>query len=376
MDSLSDVAPNTRFLGDATDVNWVSEGIPVVYENNSILLTMAEGTAGTLLSSTHYVWYGKISATMKTSAGPGVVTAFIVQSNVRDEIDFEFVGADLQHVQSNWYWLGALNYTNSANLTAANTNTETHTYTIDWQPDHLDWIVDGQILRTVHAKDTLNFTTGVYQYPQTPSRIMLSLWPAGSAGNAPGTVAWAGGEIQWNNSPYMANGYYYAQILDVTVECYNPAPDANITGSSAYTYTSLSGTNDSVALTNDQTVLGSFFATGENIGYNPNAASSSSASAGNKATSTSSGIAYSTSGVNTVPGSVGAGLNPGSGDGGNVQGTGSSTDAGTETFSGDGSVSSGIGGFVQGVVEKTNDAVKGGASVFAVVVAVLFAVMS
>lgn len=371
MDSLADVASNTQFLGDATDVNWVSEGTPVVYENNSILLTMAENTAGTLLSSTHYVWYGKISATLKTSAGPGVVTAFIVQSNVRDEIDFEFVGTDLQHVQSNWYWTGALNYTNSANLTASDTNTQTHTYTFDWQPDHIDWIVDGQVLRTLHAKDTLNFTTGVYQYPQTPSRIMLSLWPAGNAGNAPGTIAWAGGEIQWDNSPYMVNGYYYAQILDVTVECYNPASGANVTGNSSYTYTSLSGTNNSVALTNDQTVLGSFYATGENIGYNPNGASSS-ASAGKNATSTSSAIAYATSGVNTVPGSVGAGTNPGSGEGGNVQGTGSTTDTGSSDNS---TSTQGIGGFVQGVVSKTNDAGKGSASVFAVVVAVLFAVM-
>ena len=381
MNTLSDVAPNTQFLGNATNVNWVSEGVPVVYQNDSILLTMAEGTAGTLLSSTHFVWYGKVSATMRTSAGGGVVTAFIMQSNVRDEIDFEFVGADLQHVQSNWYWQGALNYTNSANLTAANSNMETHTYTFDWQPDHIDWLVDGQILRTVRAADTFNETTQVYQFPQTPSRVMLSLWPAGSAGNGDGTINWAGGLIDWN-SPYMANGYFYAQILDINVECYNPAPGANVTGSGAYTYNAASGLNSSVAITNDQTVLGSFFATGENIGYNPDAAASSSSSAsaaGHKATSTGSAFAYATSGVNTVPGSVGAGTNPGSSDGGNLIGSGSSGGnggTGTGTSSGSGSTESGIGGFYQGTeASATNGAQtsRGGASLFAVVVAVVVA---
>lgn len=372
MNTLSDVTPTTQYLGNASTANWVSEGIPALYQNDSILLTMAEGTAGTLLSSTHYVWYGKISATMKTSAGAGVVTAFIMQSDVRDELDFEFVGTDLAHVQSNWYWQGVLNYTNSANLSAASTNTETHTYTFDWAPDHVTWLVDNQPLRTVYAADTFNATTGQYQFPQTPSRIMFSLWPAGNPGNAPGTIAWAGGDISWN-SPYMVNGYYYAQLLDVNVECYNPAAGANITGSNAYVYNNYNGLNSSVAITNDQTVLGSFYATGENLGYNPDAASSSSsASAGHKATATSSGYAYATSGVNTVPGSVGAGTNPGSGDGtGGVSGS----NLGSGTDSSSGSTESGIGGFVQGTeASAKNEAGRGGASIFAVVVAVLVAV--
>lgn len=369
MDSLSDTASNSQFLGDASTTNWVTEGVPVVYQNDSILLTMAEGTPGTLLSSTHFVWYGKVSATLKTSAGPGVVTAFILQSNVRDEIDFEFVGTDLQHVQSNFYWQGALNYTNSANLTAATTNTETHVYTINWTPDMIQWEVDNVVLRTLYAKDTYNASSGVYQFPQTPSRIMLSLWPAGNPGNGEGTIAWAGGLIGWD-SPYMVNGYYYAQIMDITVECYDAASDANVTGTGAYTYNNYAGLNTSVAITNDQTVLGSFYASGDNIGYNPNAASSSSSASG-KATSTGSAIAYATSGVNTVPGSVGAGTNPGSGDGGNLLGTNS----GTTSSGSSGSTEGGIGGFIQGTEASTStsEGTKGSASFFGVVVAVVVA---
>ena len=67
---------------------------------------MAPSTVGTLLMSAHYVWYGKIKATMKTSQGAGVVTAFILMSDMKDEIDFEFVGTEMNTVQTNYYFQG------------------------------------------------------------------------------------------------------------------------------------------------------------------------------------------------------------------------------------------------------------------------------
>lgn len=104
--SLDDVAKNTVYLGDSSKANWVSSGTPVAYNGNSLLLTMAPSTVGTLLSSTHYVWYGKVSVTMTSSQGQGVVTAFILMSDVKDEIDFEFVGDDVSNAQSNYYYQG------------------------------------------------------------------------------------------------------------------------------------------------------------------------------------------------------------------------------------------------------------------------------
>lgn len=106
MDSLDDVAANSEYLGDPSKVNWVSQGSPVVYNNESLLLTMPADSVGTLLTSTRYVWYGKVSATLTTSQGAGVVTAFILMSDVKDEIDFEFIGVDVQHAQSNYYFQG------------------------------------------------------------------------------------------------------------------------------------------------------------------------------------------------------------------------------------------------------------------------------
>ncbi len=67
---------------------------------------MAEDSVGTLLASTGYMWYGNVQATFKTSRGKGVVTAFILLSDVKDEIDYEFVGADLGTAQTNYYFQG------------------------------------------------------------------------------------------------------------------------------------------------------------------------------------------------------------------------------------------------------------------------------
>ena len=101
--SLDGITPNTKYLGDASKSQWVSSGQPLIY-NDQVLLTMAKNTVGTLLASTEYVWYGNVTATLKTSRGAGVVTAFILLSDVKDEIDWEFIGAALNDGQSNFYY--------------------------------------------------------------------------------------------------------------------------------------------------------------------------------------------------------------------------------------------------------------------------------
>ena len=115
MNSLDEITSQTEYLGDASTSNWVSSGTPKVF-NDQVLLTLSEdgeSSSGTLLASTSYVWYGKVSAQMKSSRGQGVVSAFILLSDVKDEIDFEFIGNDLQTAESNWYFQGITNCTST-----------------------------------------------------------------------------------------------------------------------------------------------------------------------------------------------------------------------------------------------------------------------
>ncbi|KAG1187895.1 hypothetical protein G6F35_014363 [Rhizopus arrhizus] len=57
------------------------------------------GGRGPTLNSTVYMRYGKMSANIKAAGTGGSVTAFILMGDGGDEIDFEFIGGDYNHVQ-------------------------------------------------------------------------------------------------------------------------------------------------------------------------------------------------------------------------------------------------------------------------------------
>ena len=127
-----------------------------------------------------------------------------------------------------------------------------HEYTIDWTPDSLAWSVDRVILGNVSRESTWNSTANRYNYPQTPARVQISIWPAGLATNKQDLVTWAGGLIDWN-SPNMTDGYYYVAIDKVTVDCSLPPTVANVSDATAYVYTSRAMNSTSVAVTNQRT---------------------------------------------------------------------------------------------------------------------------
>jgi len=169
------------------------------------------------------------------------------------------------------------NAQNQTGLT--NVNTNWHTYEIDWTPDSITWSIDGNSVRVLQRSDTWNSTANRFDYPQTPARVQLSLWPGGLSTNSEYTIEWAGGPIQWN-SPYMSSGhYYYAQFQEVDIQCYSPPGGANVQGSKSYIYTNAALTNNTVEVTNQNTVLQSLLGTGTNMTANyPSSAANASSS--------------------------------------------------------------------------------------------------
>jgi beta-glucanase (GH16 family) len=158
-------------------------------------------------------------------------------SDVKDEIDFEFVGKDLTTGQSNIYWEALPYYGNSGILSGiSDTFANWHTYTVDWQPDQITWAVDGVVKRTKTRASTWNATSGLYNYPQTPSRVQLSVWPGGSASQAQGTIDWAGGAINWSSADIQQSGYYYAQVQKIDVKCYGPLAGTPKDGAGGVSY--------------------------------------------------------------------------------------------------------------------------------------------
>ncbi|TAQ84934.1 hypothetical protein B7494_g6744 [Chlorociboria aeruginascens] len=337
LNSMDGITSKTDYLGDSTTTDWVMDGQAVPFDNN-ILLTMAAESSGTVLASSTYMWYGNVKTKFKTSRGQGVITAFILLSDVKDEIDYEFVGVDLGTAQTNYYFQGITDYDNSGNITLSDTFDNFHEYEIDWTPDQITWLVDGQVGRTKKRSDTWNATSNQWDFPQTPARVQLSIWPGGLASNAPGTIAWAGGEISWTSPDIQANGYYYATFESVTISCFNAtsAPGTN-TGTS-YTYNNIAATNNTVVDGDKPTVLKSLLGTGTDM--NAGESSASASASGSTATST----------AQTVPGlsNTGPSNDNHSGDDSSSSAPSSSATSSSSGSSSSGSTSGTDGTFSQG----------------------------
>lgn len=222
---------------------------------------------------------------------------------------------------------------NSGNISVDGEDTfnDWHTYEIDWTPEKVDWIVDGSIQRTLKKADTYNETSKQYQFPQTPSRLQMSLWPAGQASNAQGTIDWAGGEIDWNSEDIKNVGYDYATIGEVSVKCYDPPSDAKNNGDKAYLYTNKAAMESDIETTDNSTVLGSLGATGLDMDLGASSSSSSS---------------NTTSASNSIP--------TGKGGSGGMAANGTSETTGTSTS--DGAASTTSSGFSQGTTTKDSGA--------------------
>lgn len=281
--STDQITPYADYMGDAEKMPWSYLG-NITTENGVLRAQMFPNTGGTAISSSNLVWYGKVSITFKTSYSAGVVSDMILLSSVKDEIDYEFVGSDMTTAQTNYYWQGALVYTKGEKSpVSSNTMDNFHTYTVDWQEDQINWIIDGQTVRTLNKQDTYNATSNTYAYPQTPARVQFGLWPGGASNQPEGTRQWAGGDINWNMGD---PGYYYVDVESIEIDCYDPPAGTTQTGNKAYVYTNRAGLQSDVEITNNSTILLST----DGTGTNPLGSKANSNSGNDTSSDTSGGV--------------------------------------------------------------------------------------
>ncbi|CAG8565972.1 1715_t:CDS:2 [Ambispora leptoticha] len=168
---------------------------------------------GLTLNSTYLMHYGTVSAKIKASPIGGVVTAYITMSPEGDEIDWELVGNDTLHAQSNWYWNGVILWgVHGGNHTVPPPGiSETfNTYTLNWTPDAITWLINGNPVRTLNKADTV--VNGTAEFPNRPSHIQLGIW---DGSGAPGTADWANGPIDWKSQKSNPRTY----VSEVKIEC-------------------------------------------------------------------------------------------------------------------------------------------------------------
>lgn len=153
--------------------DWtVSTGAAPTFDSNGAEFTIAKSGDSPTMSSKWYMMFGHYDVVMKAAPGVGVVSSLVLQSDDLDEVDLEWLGADDQHVQSNYYGKGNTQvYDRGANLTNPGSQDGFHTYSVDWTADHITWSIDGQVLRTLTPQ-----TADTNQYPQTPMQMKIGSW--------------------------------------------------------------------------------------------------------------------------------------------------------------------------------------------------------
>lgn len=205
------ITGNQGFKGDFMSYDFTIEGD---YElvDDVIQLKLSKPNTGATMYSTRFINYGSISADIQMDRTNGLVSSFITMSDVKDEIDFEFVGGKQNEIQTNWFYRGIITEgkdTDGEFHNQPDSSIDWHTYTIDWKPESIIWSIDGKSIRTLkRSSDTL---------PSTPSRFSFSIWDAGSGPE--GTKQWAGGEIDWSKM----KDHFSVQVRNVKVQCYGDA---------------------------------------------------------------------------------------------------------------------------------------------------------
>ncbi len=127
-----------------------------------------------------YSWfsYGYFSVSMKAADCSGVISSFFTYNSnpVWDEIDIEFLGKDVTKVQFNYYTNGQGGHEYRYDL-GFDASKDFHEYGFDWQPDYIEWYVDGKAVYRA-TKDI----------PSHAGMLMANVWN----GKGEGFADWAG----------------------------------------------------------------------------------------------------------------------------------------------------------------------------------------
>ncbi|KAK2740492.1 hypothetical protein FQN55_008835 [Onygenales sp. PD_40] len=181
------------------------------------------------LRSNFYIMFGKVDITMKASPGQGIVSSAVLQSDCRDEIDFEWLGTKDSTVETNYFRKGnTATYDRGMTVNGPDNQKSFKTYTIDWDSNRIIWKIDGNVVRTLTAEDAIP-QGGL---PQTPAFIKIGTWASGDPSNTADTIKWGGGPTDYSAGPFTM------MVKSISVTDYS-------TGSK-YEYTGDSGTWKSI----------------------------------------------------------------------------------------------------------------------------------
>lgn len=239
---------------------WSTTNGGVTYGSDGAVFTITGDGQAPTMQSDNYLFFGRVDVTLQSAPGVGIISSVVLESDDLDEIDWEFLGGDASHVQSNFFGKGdTSSYDRVTYVPTSDTQVKAHTYSIDWTAERIQWLIDGILVRTLPYSDPL--AGGGRLYPQTPMRVKIGNWVGGGANDAPGTVEWAGGKTDFSQAPFVMT------VKSVAITNYNPA--------SSYSYSDNSGSWQSINVANGGSGKG---VSGGSPAAQPDAPSSSSSS--------------------------------------------------------------------------------------------------
>lgn len=222
----------TRNMMSSKVWNWTAGSASYGTDGMQFVINQ-RGDAPTVKSN-FYIFFGTVECIFKAATGQGVVSSIVIQSDDLDEIDWEWIGGNDTHVQTNYFGKGnTTSYDRAIWYPVDSPQTSFHNYTTDWSQDKIDFYIDGQIVRTLNYGDA----NGGKNFPQTPSDVRLGIWAGGDKNNNNYTIEWAGGDVNYDDVPFTMT----VQSLRIT---------DRTTGYSQYQYGDNSGSFESIKTLN------------------------------------------------------------------------------------------------------------------------------
>lgn len=170
------------------------------YRNGNAEFTVLRRGESPTIQSKFYIMFGSVSVIMKASPGQGIISSIVLESDDLDEVDWEFIGGNGTHVETNYFGKGNTTTFDRAiyHRLSKDPRNDFHNYTINWTSQKLEWLVDSEIVRTLPYASANDGKS----YPQTPMNIRIGIWAAGDKKNSPGTIEWAGGLADYSKCPF------------------------------------------------------------------------------------------------------------------------------------------------------------------------------
>ncbi|KAJ5568571.1 Concanavalin A-like lectin/glucanases superfamily [Penicillium hetheringtonii] len=263
---------NTDFTsGSSAFSKWNTTAGTVESTSLGAKFTIAEQGDAPTIETDFYIFFGRVDVRMKAANGTGIISTAVMESDDLDEIDWEQISTYDTSIETDYFGKGnTTSYDRATTVTVSSPEDTFHTYSVDWTSSRIEWLLDGEVVRTLEYADAVSGKN----YPQTPMRIKIGIWAGGDSDNSEGTIEWAGGETDYTAGPFTM----YLDSVNITN--YNPAQ--------AYKYTDKTGSYTSIKASNSTTSTNLSHMTSSSISSSSKASSSSVSKASSSASSAAS----------------------------------------------------------------------------------------